>query len=510
VSRKIAIAGAIWTSALLASRVMGLARDAVLGSTLGVGPSADAYAAAFRIPDMVGNFISGGALAIVFVPMFTVLVEKGEEARAWRTFSLVANFIVALTAVAVPIAWVLAPALIRAQAPGFTPEQTQLAVHLTRIVLPAQVFHLLSGLLSAALLARDRHAIPAFAPLLYNVAIIVGGLVLGSAEGFAWGVLIGAFLGPFLLPLVACLRSGLKWSPVLSFRDPDLRVYLWRALPIMLAFSFIFFDDVFWTYFASAMGAGSVATLNYAKTLMKVPLGVFGLAMGQASYPTLARLAAQGELAEAWRTVVRSTRLTLLLAFGSQVVLTVAGTEIATVVYGTARIPPDGMARLGTCLAVFSAALGAWSAYTVVARGFYARNRTWIPTGMGVGIAIVALPLYPLFGHWFGEPGLAAASSAGMLLYAVLLTLLLRREIGDGDGFAGFLLRAVPALLLAIVVGVLIRPWIGAPSWTRGDALLRLAALGGVSGAVFLAAASAFGVDEVRELGGMVLRRVRR
>jgi putative peptidoglycan lipid II flippase len=510
VTRKIAVAGAIWTVALLASRLMGLVRDAALGSILGVGPAADAYSAAFRVPDLVYYVVNGGALSIVFIPMFTNFLAKGEEARAWKAFSLVANFIVGLALLVVPLVWWFMPELVRVFAPGFDPELTATVVRLSRIVLPAQVFHILSGLLTAALLARDKHAIPALAPLVYNGGIIVGGLVTGTAEGFAWGVLGGAIAGPFLLPLVAAMRSGLRWHLVFSVRDADFRTYLVRALPIMLAFGITGFDDSVWTWFASALPEGSVSTLTYAKRLAMVPIGVFGVAAGYAAYPTLSRLCAEGNTGEAWRTILRSVKLTLFLAFGSQVVLTVAGPDLGAMVFGTARIAPEEQLVLGACLGWFSVGIAAWSAQTLLSRGFYARAKTWIPTLLGFLVLLASLPLYWAGARLWGAPGLAAASSVGITVYAVLLATLLKRDIGDGPGLGDFLLRILPAVGVGIVVGLALRPSLGTPEWTRIDALFRVVVLGGVGGASFLGAAWGFGVGEVREIGAMVLRRLRR
>ncbi|MDP2315148.1 MAG: murein biosynthesis integral membrane protein MurJ [Pseudomonadota bacterium] len=507
-TRKIAVAGAIWTVALLASRLMGLVRDAAIGSVMGVGADADAYAAAFRVPDMLSNVVSGGALSIVFIPMFTSFLARGEDDRAWQAFSRVANFIVVITSVLTPIIWWFTPELVGYFVPGFDAERTALVVHLSRIMLPAQVFHLLSGLLSAALLARDKHTIPAIAPLVYNGAIIAGGLLMGSAEGFAWGVLVGAVLGPFLLPLVAAVQSGLRWRLTFSLRDADFRTYLARALPIMLAFSIVGFDDYAWTWFGSGLPEGSVSTLQYAKRLAMVPIGVFGAAAGYAAYPTLARLCAEGNTAEAWRTILRATRLTLFLAFGSQVVLTVAGPDVGAAVFGTARISPEQQIALGACLGCFSIGLGAWSAQTLLSRGFYARAKTWLPTWLGVAVLVAALPFYWLGAQLWGAPGLAVASSSAITVYAVILATLLKREIGSGPGLGDFLLRVLPAVGVGIVVGLALRPSLGAPEWTRVDALFRVIVLGGVGGTAFLAAAWGFGVAEVREIGAMVRQRL--
>ncbi len=505
---RLARAGVLWTVTLLLSRGIGVVRESVIGATLGVSSGADVYAAAFRVPDMFAYIVSGGALSIIFIPMFTAHAQRGDEARAWRAFSVVANFIVLLLAIFTPLAWLAMPRIAPHLAPGFSPTDLALLVKLSRIVLPAQVFHLLGGLLSASLLARDKHTVPALAPLVYTLGIIAGGLIFRSAEGFAWGVLGGAFAGPFLLPLVAALRSGLRWQPVFSFRDPDFRTYLWQALPVMLGFSIVSVDDVAWTYFASDLGAGHVSILNYAKTLMKVPMGVFGMAMGYAAYPTLARLCAEGKPGEAYQTLVVAGRRALVLAFASQVALTVAGPEIATIVLGTRRIPVERMGELGVAVGVFSLALGAWTAQTLLARGFYARGKAWLPTWLGFGVLVVSLPLYGVLGRAFGINGLALASSVGITIYTVLLSVQLRREIGEGPGFGGFLLRALPATVLAIGLGFLVRGWLPPLDGTRLQAAWRLGALALVGGPAWLAAAWAFRVPEMDSLLGAVRRRL--
>jgi putative peptidoglycan lipid II flippase len=510
VSRRIGMAGLIWTVALLASRVIGLVRESVLGATLGVSSAADVYAAAFRVPDLFGYVVSGGALSIIFVPMFAGHVQRGDEDRAWRAFSVVSNFVVLLLLVGGGAVWLAMPSLAAWMAPGFTPEDTALLVRLSRIVLPAQLFHILGGLLSAVLLARDKHAVPALAPLVYTLCVIAGGLVSGSAEGFAWGVVVGGALGVFGLPLYACIRGGVRWQPVLSLTDPDFRHYIGQSLPVMLGFSIVSVDDAAWTWFGSELGEGSVAVLNYAKTLMKVPMGVFGVAMGMAAYPTIARLVADGKQGEAWGTLTSAARRALVLAFASQVALTVAGPELATLVLGTGRIPAARMEELGACLGAFSLALGAWTAQTLIARGFYARGEAWLPTWLGFGVLIVSLPLYGWLGGAFGAVGLAGASSAGMLLYVGVLTVLLRRRMAQPGAFGGFLLRIVPVTAAVIAAGLLARHGLGPMAGSRVDAAYRIAVLAGVCGPLWLIAAWWAGVGEVVEVGRGIVRRLNR
>ena len=509
-SRKLAVASLIWTVALLLSRITGLVRDAVLGSTLGMGRDADVYAAAFRIPDMVGFVVSGGALSIVFIPMFTAMLGKGEHVRAWAAFSRVANLILVMAAVLVPATWLALPHLAPRLAPGFDAEQLALLVRLSRIVLPAQVFHLLSGLLSAALLSRDKHAVPALAPLVYNVAIILGGWAVGTAEGFAWGVLVGAFLGPFLLPLLACMREGVRWAAHFDFAHPDVRLYLRGALPIMFAFSIVGLDDFLWTYSASNLDEGSIAQLSYGKTLMKVPIGIFGFALGYAAYPTLSRLFAENKVDEAWLTLRTALVRSLVLAFGSQVGLTVAGVEIATLVYGTNRIAPDQVTELSVVLSAFSLSISAWTAQTLVSRGFYAQGKTWLPTWVGFAFMLVAIPVYAAASKAAGAVGLALASSAVISAYVLTLYLLLRRALPGGQGLVGLVGRLAVATVGAVAVGfALQRGVLPIFQFSRIEAAWRIGVLALACGSVYFVMAAMLGVAEVRDFARLGLRRLR-
>ena len=454
-SRRIGIAAAIWAVGILLSRVIALVREAVFGRIVGGGDGAGLYQAAFTIPDFLNYLLAAGALSIVFIPMFAGYLERGEEERGWRAFSNISTVIGLFLLIATALAWLAVPYVNAWWFAGFGAEDLAQLDAMTRVLLPAQIFHVLGGLLSAALQARDRHALPAMAPLVYTGAIIVGGLVGGPAAGpwgFVWGVLIGSILGPFGLPLVGCLRMGLRYRPRLAW-DLDLKRYLWQSLPIMIAFSIIVVDDWLLKGIASGMPEGAVATVTYAKQIMRVPMGVFGLALGAAAYPTLARLVAQGRTDDAYTTLARAMRQMLVLALGAQVVFTVSGAEVARVIYGD-RLMPGQHEAIGSALAVFCLALWAWSAHTVLSRGFYARGQTWVPSILGTAVLLVTWPLYGWLAGPMGTTGLAAASSIAVTAYVVLLAVWLKRaNPGGTDQFGSFALRIVPALALAVVAG---------------------------------------------------------
>ena len=209
---------------------MGLVREQVIGRTLGASREADLYFASFTLPDFFNYLLAAGALSIVFIPIFLKYLERGEEKRGWEAFSVIANFVFVVGSVGIALLMVFARPL-NVVAPGFTNSgDVDTLVRLIRIILPAQIFLVIGGLLSATLQAQDRHFLPAMAPLVYSAGIIVGGLVGANygglgADGFAWGVLAGAALGPFGLPLYGCMKARMRWYPILSLRNSDLRHY---------------------------------------------------------------------------------------------------------------------------------------------------------------------------------------------------------------------------------------------------------------------------------------------
>jgi putative peptidoglycan lipid II flippase len=507
VTRRIGIASLIWGVSIFLSRIIGLVREAVLGRVLGGGRDADVFLASFILPDFLNYLLAGGALSIVFIPIFSSYLAKGETDRGWEAFSVIANFLLLLLAIGTAAVWIATPYLVSIVAPGFDASQQQQLISLTRIILPAQIFHLVGGLLSAALQARDKHGLPALAPLVYTSAIVVGGLVGGSeagAFGFAWGVLVGSVLGPFALPFIGCIQTGLHWRPLFILRHPDLRTYLLRSLPIMLGWSIVVVDDWLLGRFGSIVGESTIATLHYSKTLLKVPMGVFGLAAGVAAFPTLSRLVAEEKQGEAYETLSSAVRRMLVLALASQVVLTTAGQEIATVIYG-GKIPAEQYVTMGWTLGIMSLGLWGWAAQTVLSRGFYALGKTWEPTLLGTLTVVVTYPMYHLISR-HGALGLACASSVAISAYCLLMVIRLRSHFaGVRDHYGAFALRMIPSVATGIIVGLALRR-----VFADSHMLVR-GAMAGTSGtAAFGAVALMLRTEELREVVSWALGKVRR
>jgi putative peptidoglycan lipid II flippase len=507
---------------------MGLVREQIIGRTLGASREADLYFASFTLPDFLNYLLAAGALSIVFIPIYLEYLERGDQEGGSKAFSVIANFILLAGGIGIALLMVLARPLAGLVAPGFTePGEVDTLARLTRIILPAQFFHVIGGLLSAALQAQDLHVLPALAPLVYSAGIIAGGLVGAhygmGADGFAWGVLAGSAIGPFALPLYGCLRTPMRWSAVLSWRSADLRHYLWLSFPIMIGFSIVVVDEWIIKNQASYLAEGALSYLQYGRTLMKVPIGVFGMAAGVAAYPTISRMVAAGRVADAYGTLCAAVRLMLFATFAAQVCLTLAGFEAAYLIWGAfgSRFSVADAQATGTILAFLCLGLGGWAAQTVVSRGFYALGSTWLPTIIGTTVAFLAVPLYVVLRRHWGAIGLAIASSAAILAYVLVLGWLQHRRfeqeaaarhtaLQDKPGMLDAALRLAAAAGAAIGIGLGVRALLLQilPGIQLAAILMRSTVLCTAGVGLYLALARLFGIRELARLELMLLRRI--
>jgi len=414
----------------LVSGLIGLARGKYIAWLFGAGPQTDAYQAAFRLPDLMNNFLVGGAVSITFVTILNRYRERGEEDEGERVLSIVLNLVVLVLCAAILALMFLAGAYIRWTNPGFTPQQVELSAHMTRILLPGQLFFFAGGVLSATLLVRKQFLFQAMTPILYNLCIIAGGILLAHRLGvsaLAVGATTGAFLGAFAINAIGAVRVGVRHRWEINIRHPGLRDWLQMTLPLMFGFTLPFLDPYFAGYYASH-GAGEITRLTNAKQLFSAPMAVLAQAAGAASMPFFARLWAQGKhydfAVEVADSVSRVAALGLLAASGMIALAPV----LVDVVFRGGLYTSAMAAQTAGYFALFSIALFLWSAQVIYARAFYASGTTWLPMLSGTIVMVVAFPLYGLGYRWHGAAGLAIASDIGIALQALSLAVLLHQR----------------------------------------------------------------------------------
>ncbi len=197
------------------SRIIGLVRVKYIVWLFGRGMEADAFNAAFVLPDMISYFLVGGAASITFVTILTRYRETGREEEGNRSLSVILTTMFLVLGAALVLAEIFAPLYVRWWFNGFSPDKAALCVRLTRILLPAQLFFFAGGVFGAVLLARKQFSVQAVAPLIYGLGTIVGGLLLVRQMGvssLAIGTVAGAFFGPFLLNAIFAHRAGTHYE----------------------------------------------------------------------------------------------------------------------------------------------------------------------------------------------------------------------------------------------------------------------------------------------------------
>jgi putative peptidoglycan lipid II flippase len=421
--RKIGGASLIMMVSVFLSRFMGLFREMTIAAVGGADITVDAYRVAFILPEILNHILASGFLSVTFIPIMAEYLAKDNETGAWQVFSIVLTVLGAVLILLIGIAMLFAPQLIIVLAPGRDDSDFfTLAVRMTRIILPAQFFFFCGGLLMAVQFVRERFVIPALAPLFYNFGIIVGGLTLGKhlgMEGFCWGVLAGAFLGSFGLQWYGAHQAGLRITPCFDYSHPDLIRYILLTLPLMLGLTMTFSTEIFSKFFGSFLQEGAISWVDYAMRIMLMLVAFFGQAVGVASYPFLAKLAADNRMYEFNRLLNNTIRYLALLIPVSALFI-VLRKEVVTILFQRGNFTPTDTTMTAEVLGVLLIGSVAFSVQTVVNRGFYATQNTLFPALFGTLAVILSLPIY-----WFGVSLFATVGLGLAIVLSALLQVLI-------------------------------------------------------------------------------------
>ncbi len=417
-------------SAVMLSRVIGYLREAYIAWAFGAGLNTDAYVGAFNLPDFLNYILAGGTASITFISIYTRHTSKGRDREAQDAFNSTITIMTAVVCLGTVLLEIFTPQLERLIFPHFSADQLQLCVHLTRILLPGQIFFYAGGIVSAVLFSRRMFLYPAFSPIFYNLFIIVGGVVGARRFGIsslAYGALIGAFVGPFLINAIGAARDGLTYRFNFDWHNPEFREWVKLSIPLMLGVSLVSADDWILRYFASG-GAGDITRLNYAKRLFAVPISILGQATGQASMPFFARLFGEGRRKDFADTVNGSVYRISAASFLSAAWMMPAALPLIDLVYRRGRFSFQDSRETAVYFFWFALSLALWSAQALYARAFYAAGDTLTPMIASTIIVAASLPVYSSFFRHFGVTGLAMASDVGILMHTVALAWLLNRK----------------------------------------------------------------------------------
>ena len=422
-------ASVLLAASTVVSALVGLARGKYIAWVFGAGPQTDAYMAAFRLPDLMNNFLVGGAVSITFVTILNRYRERGEEEEGERLLFTVLNAMVLVLTAASIVLMFLAVPYVRLTNRGFSEAEVAQCAHLTRILLPAQIFLFAGSVLGSTLLVRKQFMYQAATPILYNLSIIACGVLLHRKLGIS-SLALGATLGFLFGSLginawgVASARIRFRW--IIDLHHPGLRMWLFMTLPLMFGFGLPFLDVYFVGYYASS-GAGDITRLANAKQLFSAPMSMLAQAAGVASMPFFAELWASEKRYEFATGVADSVSRVVALSLLVASLMMALSQPIVSLIFGGGRFTPGDVNLTSLFLTLFAVSLFAWSAQSIYARAFYAAGITLWPMLASTIILLVAFPLYGLGYHLWGTAGLAVASDFGILLQALTLAVLLHK-----------------------------------------------------------------------------------
>lgn len=519
--RRLAVNTAIFSAATGLSRIAGLIREVVASSYFGTSGAFSAFTIAFQLPNLVRSLFADAALSAAFVPVFMEHLEQGRKRDAARLASTLLLIIIAalgaITALFILTAGWVVPLFV---GDTFDAQLTDLTVGLSRVLFPIVVLLGVNGLVVGIINSYEHFAIPAIAPLVWNVVIIVGLVVLrplfdGDDELYAYaiGVLAGTTV-QLLMSLPMLARVGFRFAWTFDWRDPRVGRVLRLMLPVCIGLGAINFSLLINSVLGSLVNEEAPRAIDAAFRIYMLPQGMFSVALATVLFPTLSRFAARRDLDGLRRSMASGVRQIALLLIPAAAFTVVLAEPITRLVYERGAFDAGSTELVSTALFWFSFSLPLAGINLLLTRSFFSLQKPWQPTAMaGLSLivnAIVSFALYSPFGIGGIVIGTVAGNVAMTLGQAYTLRPLLHGSLEGRRTIVAALRMTAAAALLGLVA-------YGAWWWLDellGDALLaQVVAIGAAltaGSAVYVAAVLALRIDEARQIQRLIAGRIKR
>lgn len=483
------------SAATFLSRIAGLVREQTFAYLFGAGVWTDAFNVAFRIPNLLRDLFAEGAMSAAFVPTFNAVLAREGREPAFRLANVTLSVLVIVVGLLSVLGILLSPWLVGLLAPEFAavPGKAEVTVLMTRIMFPFLLAISLAAITMGILNSLGSFFAPAVAPVFLNLAMIVAGftlcpLALEAGHPAIVGMAVGAMAGgilQFAVQLVPLWREGFRpaWRP--RFDDPGMRRIVILLVPGTIGLAATQINVAVSTILATSLGNGPVSWLNYAFRLMQLPLGLFGVAIAQATLPAFSRAAARQDREGMAGTLAGSLNLTAFINVAASLALAALAHPLIRLIFQYGRFTAADTAATAAALQAYALGLLGFSVVKVLGPAFYALGETKVPVtaslvAVAVNIALNLALLKPC-GYW----GLALGSSLASAVNALILyRVLVRRLPGLATQGIG---RTLAATLAAAGVAAL-----GAAG-TAHLVLASLAGRDGTTGATATAVALAAG-----------------
>jgi putative peptidoglycan lipid II flippase len=448
--RSVALNASIVAVAFAASRVLGMVREIVIAAQFGTGETYDAYIAAFRIPDLLFMLVMSGAFGSAFIPVFAGHLARNSPESAWRLANALLTWAVLIfVLLAQVILWLAGPLVTRVIAPELSPDAQELAINLTRLFLLSPLLLGLGAAGKGILESHDAFTLPAFAPILYNMGIILGAIALTpliGVYGLAAGVIAGAFAHAGI-QFVQIIRLGFRPRPSLA-RDVDGLGEVVRLMaPRVASQAASQMNLIVMTNFASRLGDGRISALHYAQSLVLLPHGVLALSVSTVIFPLMARQFAMSQLDDLMQTLRRAIGVLVFLSIPAAIGLFIFRYSIVQVVFEYGSFTSESTELVASALGFFAIGLVARVVAEPVTRAFYAMHDTRTPLVIALSTIAVNVGLSWVLSGWMGHTGLALSLSITYVIRMMALLGVLFARTG------GLRIDGMPSLFRMMIAG---------------------------------------------------------
>ncbi len=441
------------------SRILGLIRDMALAALFS-RTITDAWTAAFRLPNLFRRLLGEGSLSVSFIPVFVqARMESPQRAQNLVNgfYTLLLVFLAVLTALGILLAGPILRLLLDAD---YGPEKLAITVRMAQIMFGFVFFITTYAYFMGVLNALGKFALPAMAPTLFNISMILSTLIPGSVftfegDGLALGVLIGGALQMGIL-IPALRRLGalprFQWTGM----NTDIRKVLRNMVPGLLGMGLLQFVTIVNLKYASGLGDGAISYIYWADRLLELPLSLVSVSLGTALLPTLASLWSRGQREQMSETVNYYLRLNLFVAIPAALGLFFLARPIVEVLFMRGQFNTADAEATATVLRVYAWLLVATSGVRVLVPAYYAIQNTWFPAMAAGGALVLHILLAPILMKSWGLEGLVISSSISAAVNMAALLGAYGKYIGAFD-FSKFLQQVFKFTLAGVVMAVVLQ-----------------------------------------------------
>ena len=450
--------------ATLASRILGFVRDVLIANYFGTGIFAQAFFAAFRIPNLMRRLFGEGALSASFIPVFTGELSRKGKDEAWNLAISVFNILALVLAGIVLFGMIFSPLITRIIVPGFaaSPEKLELTSRLLRIMFPYLVFIALAALMMGILNSLRHFAAPAIAPIILNVSMITFLIffvrkVDEPVIGLAIAVIIGG-VGQLGIQVITAIKKGMPLGRKFILYHPLVKKIVLLMIPATFGVAIyqinIFVDGICASY-ESVVGDGAIAALWYANRLVQFPLAIFGLSMATAIFPQMARCVSRNDLRALGENVSFGLRTVFFLMIPSAIGLMILRKPIISLLFERNAFNQYSTQITSMALLYYCIGLFAYAGVHILSRSFYSLQDMKTPVKVASFAMITNIVLNVCLMWPLKVGGLALATSLSSILNLCLLSHFLRKRIG-GFGGREIMLSCLRILIASAIMGFLL------------------------------------------------------